>query len=99
VTARSDIKSRWAKHLGRPFPSSCARGKIAGLFMTDVDSCLAGCIGAFVEDDVLDPERLSILRRVGRELETVLPHLSGEDLLYFEELLALSKAVEALHAH
>ena len=91
----SEIKARWFQSIG-PFPD-IARDAAEGvdlMHLLSLDSSVAGCIDTFVHSrGQLDDDRIRYLRRGCHELKRAVRNLQGPSKLYFQERLALTRAV------
>ena len=89
----NEIKHRWSIFCGEPFPDSMAGHEVDGICVTSLDTFAAGCIDTFVTNGSLDLHRRDVLESCFKELQVVVPQLTGEPQNYFRELLRLSRAV------
>jgi hypothetical protein len=88
------IRQRWrAFKQKQRFPEGCVGREIDDTDLTSVDTFAAGCIETFVDNGSLDSTRIEVLNRSMQTLRLALPELAGDELLYFEELMALIEGV------
>jgi hypothetical protein len=84
------MQQDWFEFVAKPFPVGVAGVEIDGVELSELDSTAAGCIYHAVRFRSLDPERRRILQACSRDLERVLPKLTGAVEAYFRELHALA---------
>ena len=87
------LTARWAQWRERPFPEGWAGTEVNGVCLVELDTFAAGCITTGVHGNTIERKQISILRTCARDIEKVLPDLSGEAFSYFSELAGLVGAV------
>lgn len=91
------IEKHWRIFKTKRFPKSVAGSDVAGICVAQLDGTVSGCISTSlsmgVKEEILDPDRISILSNSIPDLETVICELTGDAVDYFNELLWLVREV------
>ncbi len=82
-----DLISLWEIHCEAGWPTGL--GSNEGELMT-LDTVISGCVKYYFSENRLDLKRVEILESCKTDLETLLPHLTGEARNYFDRLRALA---------
>jgi hypothetical protein len=93
---RQALVSRlWKEHWDAAFPARLRGEELAGVDMVMVDADIAGCVDSWLSSSgPLDPERLSLLRYLRRDLDRVLALLDDDgERQYYERLRDLAQLV------
>ena len=94
MNAVSEIEIMWNEWKAISFPSDYVGEDVEGICLVSLDTYTAGCIDTFVSrKGSLDTERISILKKCEKELETVTNELEGETKFYFERLLQMTQKI------
>jgi hypothetical protein len=94
MNAVSEIETMWNEWKAISFPSDYAGEDVEGICLVSLDTYTAGCIDTFVSrKGSLDAERISILRKCKKDLETVTNKLEGDAKFYFERLLQMTQRI------
>jgi len=97
MNAVSEVKAMWVEWKVIPFPSDYSGKDVENICVVSLDSYTAGCIDTFLSrKGSLDAERISILKKCEKDLETVTTKLEGDAKLYFEQLLQMTQKVLAI---
>ena len=89
-----EIETMWNEWKAIPFPSDCVGEKVEDICLVSLDTYAAGCIDTFVSrKGSLDAERISILRKCEKDLETVTSKLEGDAKFYFERLSQMTQKI------
>ncbi len=94
MNAVSEIETIWNEWKAIPFPSDYVGENVEDICLVFLDTSAAGCIDTFVSrKGSLDVERISILRKCEKDLETVTSKLEGDAKFYFERLLQMTQKI------
>ena len=86
----------WQAHCGAPFPDRLKSADVVGIEMVTLDADVSGCVSAWLKGGgSIDPRRWGILASRERELQRVVPALSGHEAAYCRRLLSLTELVLA----
>lgn len=91
--ANIKLEHLWDEHLSTSFPRGLGGVEIAGVDLCLLDGDAAGCIGTFLARGGLDPMRRKALDACAKELDVVIPQLSGDARRYFERLKSMTDLV------
>ena len=85
------VAELWQAHLASPFPPRFRSTDIAGVEMVTLDADIAGCVTSWLTDGgTIDDRRWNVLATRERDLERVLPALSGNEARYCRRLLNMT---------
>ena len=88
------IKDRMTAFSPEPFPDSCDGLTVDGVLVEYVDTCLVGCISAFVKNrGELDDQRHEVLKTVLSELDRIQDRLPEDAASYFGTLGDMGREV------
>ncbi|GAB7051354.1 hypothetical protein [Catenuloplanes indicus] len=84
----------WTAHRDAAFPDRLRSVDIAGIEMVMLDADVAGCISTWLNDGGnIDDRWWDVLAARERDLERVVPELSGDEAAYFQRLLDMTVSV------
>ena len=90
----SEIETMWNEWKAIPFPSYYAGEEVESICLVSLDTYTAGCVETFVSrKGSLDAERISILKKCEKDLETITDKLEGDAKFYFERLLQMTQKI------
>jgi len=90
-----ELGEQWNRFQKMAFPDNLAGKEIEGEDLVSLDTYAAGCIVTYVGNKgSLDHERRNILKLCIKGLKKVIPKISNEGKVYFQELLSISLSVE-----
>ena len=76
----------WHQHLAAAYPTESTDLEVVDVDPVLIDSAIAGCVDTYLKTGALDTKRRQVLTESVRELETLMPRLTGEAHLYFDRL-------------
>ena len=91
-----EVAGLWDLHQKADWPEEV--GSREGELMT-LDTVMGGCMVFFLEENILDPPRVAILRDCLNELEDLLDDLEDETKPYFERLKSIGLLLMELGPH
>ena len=98
--ANSDLNTLWAAHRRMPFPSAVRGAEVQGVDLVLLDSLAAGCISSLVDPaGHTDPEKLSLLAELSKQIQVVTVQLDGEARRYFAHLGGVAEAALRTGTH
>jgi hypothetical protein len=88
------IDTMWADHVRAPFPPEARGAEVEGVDLVLLDSLVSGCISSLVNGrGARDTVKVSLLSDLLKQIQDVLPHLTGESRAYFSRLKEIANAV------
>ncbi|MFF5405217.1 hypothetical protein ACFY8K_18775 [Streptomyces misionensis] len=92
-----NVSRLWEGHRRAAFPADVRGAEPSGIDLVLLDATVAGCVSGWLDGGgSLDAERGRILRDAVRDLDRVLPEITGDDApRYFRHLRRLAVLVSA----
>lgn len=87
------VAELWKAHRAAAFPDRLRSTGISGVDMVMLDADVAGCVSGWLNNGGAVDERWDVLATRVRELERVVPELSGYEAVYFKRLLDMTALV------
>jgi hypothetical protein len=85
------VTQLWEAHSEAAFPRRLLYDDVAGVEMVMLDADVSGCVSTWLSrDGSIDNWRWNILASRERDLELVLPKLSGQEAAYYQGLLDMA---------
>jgi hypothetical protein len=88
------VSELWKEHEKAPFPSGLRGEEIFGVDLVMLDADAAGLVQTFSRSGRLNARQVSFVEPIVRDLELVLPALSGEGRVHFDRLLRALRAMD-----
>jgi hypothetical protein len=84
----------WKAHRDAAFPGRLRSADIAGVDIVMLDADVAGCVSSWLDNGgAIDDRRWDILASCERDLERVVPQLSGYEADYCQRLLDMTAVI------
>ncbi|GAB2577396.1 hypothetical protein Aab01nite_11740 [Paractinoplanes abujensis] len=88
------VARMWRDHVSLPFPGRLRSVDVAGVELAMLDADVAGHVSFWLDNrGCLDDRRRNALATRERQLDTVIPELTGEEAAYFRHLLDMAVLV------
>ena len=98
--ANSELNALWVAHQQMPFPAAARGVELKGIDLVLLDSLAAGCISSLVDPaGQPDPEKLSLLAELSKQIQAVTVQLDGEVRHYFAHLGGVAEAAFRTGTH
>jgi hypothetical protein len=86
------LQTLWQAHLAAGFPR--LEGTVVrGVDLAELDAAVAGCVSTYLDERLLDTQRVEVLKRCRRDLLLVTLAFQDDERAYFLRLYGMTRLV------